>query len=104
MIAQLSAAEPRLTMETMTEHRPHSVTTPGVTSTTTCPPLGHDALLPVYDLLTRVLGMNKVYDTLIAQAELDDGMRVLEIGCGTGNLTIRAKRAASRRGADRLRP
>ena len=37
--------------------------------------------------------MNRAYDTLIAQAELADGLRVLEIGCGTGNVTIRAKRA-----------
>jgi ubiquinone/menaquinone biosynthesis C-methylase UbiE len=42
--------------------------------------------------------MGKVYDTLVAQAELDDGLRVLEIGCGTGNVTVRAKRAAP--GAD----
>lgn len=56
------------------------------------PAAGRDALLPAYDLLTRLLGMNKVYDTLLAQAELADGMRVLEVGCGTGNLTIRAKR------------
>jgi ubiquinone/menaquinone biosynthesis C-methylase UbiE len=39
------------------------------------------------------LGMTRVYDALIAQAELADGHRVLEIGCGTGNLIIRAKRA-----------
>jgi ubiquinone/menaquinone biosynthesis C-methylase UbiE len=37
--------------------------------------------------------MNRVYDALIAQAELADGHHVLEIGCGTGNLTLRAKRA-----------
>jgi ubiquinone/menaquinone biosynthesis C-methylase UbiE len=37
--------------------------------------------------------MNRVYDTLIAQANLADGLRVLEIGCGTGNVTVRAKRA-----------
>jgi ubiquinone/menaquinone biosynthesis C-methylase UbiE len=55
------------------------------------PAAGHDALLSSYDLLTRLLGMNRVYDALIAQAELGDGHRVLEIGCGTGNLTIRAK-------------
>jgi ubiquinone/menaquinone biosynthesis C-methylase UbiE len=51
-------------------------------------------LLPAYDLLTRVLGMNKAYDALVAQAELADGLRVLEIGCGTGNVTTRVKRAA----------
>ena len=55
-------------------------------------------MLPAYDLLTRVLGMNKAYDMLVAQAELADGLRVLEIGCGTGNVTTRVKRAAP--GAD----
>jgi ubiquinone/menaquinone biosynthesis C-methylase UbiE len=75
-------------MGDMTEHRPDSVTKHHY-----IPAAGHDALLPGYDLLTRLLGMNKVYDKLIAQAELGDGMRVLEIGCGTGNLTTRAKSA-----------
>ena len=42
--------------------------------------------------------MGRVYDALVAQAELSDGLRVLEIGCGTGNVTVRAKRAAP--GAD----
>jgi ubiquinone/menaquinone biosynthesis C-methylase UbiE len=73
----------------MTEHRPHSVTEHDY-----IPAAGRDALLPVYDLLTRVLGMNKAYDALVAQAELADGLRVLEIGCGTGNVTTRVKRAA----------
>jgi ubiquinone/menaquinone biosynthesis C-methylase UbiE len=58
------------------------------------PAAGKDFLLPVYDLLTRVLGFHPAYDTLVAQAELTDGMRVLEIGCGTGNVTMRIKRAA----------
>lgn len=57
------------------------------------PAAGRDALLPGYDLLTRLLGMYKLHETLVAQAELAPGQRVLEIGCGTGNLTIRAKRA-----------
>jgi ubiquinone/menaquinone biosynthesis C-methylase UbiE len=76
-------------MRSMTEHRPHSVTEHDY-----IPAAGRDALLPVYDLLTRVLGMNKAYDALVAQAELADGLRVLEIGCGTGNVTTRVKRAA----------
>jgi ubiquinone/menaquinone biosynthesis C-methylase UbiE len=71
----------------MTEHRPDSITRHDY-----LPAFGKDALLPFYDLLTRVLGMGKVYNTLVAQAELDDGLRVLEIGCGTGNVTVRAKR------------
>ena len=57
------------------------------------PAAQHDALLPTYDLLSRVLGISKVHQTLIAHAELTDGHRVLEIGSGTGNLTLRAKRA-----------
>lgn len=57
------------------------------------PAAGRDALLPCYDLLTRLLGINKVHEALVAQAELTEGMRILEIGCGTGNLTITAKRA-----------
>lgn len=80
-------------MDFMTEHRPGSATRHDY-----IPAFGKDALLPFYDLLTRLLGMNKAYDTLVAQAELADGMRVLEIGCGTGNVTTRVKRAAP--GAD----
>jgi ubiquinone/menaquinone biosynthesis C-methylase UbiE len=76
-------------MEIMTEHRPHAATKHDY-----IPAFGKDALLPFYDLLTRVLGMGRVYDELVAQAELADGLRVLEIGCGTGNVTLRAKRAA----------
>ncbi len=76
-------------MEIMTEHRPHAATKHDY-----IPAFGKDALLPFYDLLTRVLGMGRVYDELVAQAEIADGLRVLEIGCGTGNVTLRAKRAA----------
>jgi ubiquinone/menaquinone biosynthesis C-methylase UbiE len=66
----------------MTKHHPHDY----------MPAAQHDALLPAYDLLSRALGLPKVHKTLIAQAELADGQRVLEIGSGTGSLTIRAKR------------
>jgi ubiquinone/menaquinone biosynthesis C-methylase UbiE len=72
-------------MDCVTKHHPHDY----------LPAAGHDALLPTYDLMARLLGMPKVYDTVIAQAELADGQRVLEIGCGTGNLTTRVKRAHS---------
>jgi ubiquinone/menaquinone biosynthesis C-methylase UbiE len=70
-------------MEYVTKHHPHDY----------LPAAGHDALLPCYDLFARLLGMPKVYATLIAQAEIADGQHVLEIGCGTGNLTTRIKRA-----------
>ncbi|WP_414686282.1 class I SAM-dependent methyltransferase [Mycobacterium sp.] len=66
----------------MLKHHPHDY----------LPAANYDALLPSYDLLARVMGFKNVYQKLIAQAELADGQRVLEIGCGTGNLSIRAKR------------
>lgn len=69
-------------MDVMTKHHPHDY----------LPGARHDALLPAYDLMARLLGMKRVYDNLIGQAELADSGRVLEIGCGTGNLTIRVKR------------
>ncbi|WP_372513973.1 class I SAM-dependent methyltransferase [Mycobacterium interjectum] len=67
----------------MTKHHPHDY----------LPAAGHDALLPTYDLISRLLGMKRVQEALITQAELDNCRRILEIGCGTGNLTIMAKRA-----------
>lgn len=57
------------------------------------PAAGVHALLPAYDLMSRIMGFRRTYDRLIAQAELADGMRVLEIGCGTGNVLVRARRA-----------
>lgn len=79
-------------MEIMTEHRPRSTTPATGIRHDYLPAAGRDIFLPGYDILTRLLGMKRVYDTLIAQAELADGHRVLEIGCGTGNLTVRTKR------------
>jgi ubiquinone/menaquinone biosynthesis C-methylase UbiE len=93
-------------MDDMTKHRPMSDTataTDTVTATDTAtaaedrhdylPAAGHDALLPFYDLFTAALGVARVHRTLVDQAQLADGQQVLEIGCGTGKLSVRAKRA-----------
>jgi ubiquinone/menaquinone biosynthesis C-methylase UbiE len=77
----------------MTKDHSHSVTGAWGNRHDYLPAAGHDLLLPAYDLLTRLLGMPPAYDELINAAELHDGAQVLEIGCGTANLTIRAKRA-----------
>ena len=53
---------------------------------------GKDWLLPFYDLFTWLLGVKAVHSNLIRQATIGTSHRVLEIGCGTGNLAIRAKR------------
>lgn len=86
------------TMECMTKDHPHSVARSWGNRHDYLPAAGHDRFLPAYDLLTWVLGSRPVYDQLIAQAALFDGARVLEVGAGTGNVTLRAIRAVS--GAD----
>ncbi|MCU1647424.1 MAG: methyltransferase protein [Nocardia sp.] len=57
------------------------------------PAAGRDAMLPFYDVLTRLLGARKVHRSLIRQADLAPDTRILEIGCGTGTLTVAAKDA-----------
>jgi ubiquinone/menaquinone biosynthesis C-methylase UbiE len=53
---------------------------------------GKDWLLPFYDPFTKLLGVDTVHSKLIRQAAISSGHRVLEIGCGTGNLAILAKK------------
>jgi len=53
---------------------------------------GKDWLLPFYDSFTRLLGVKAVHSKLIRQAAISPGHRILEIGCGTGNLAILTKR------------
>ena len=57
------------------------------------PAAGYDAFLPFYDLITKLARVGKLHRELIADAGLADGLDVLEIGCGTGNLCVAAKRA-----------
>lgn len=75
-------------MDDMTKHHPSKAEHHDY-----LPAAGHDGLLPFYDLLSRLTGAAKLHRRLIEQAGLATGQRVLEIGCGTGNLAIRAKRA-----------
>jgi ubiquinone/menaquinone biosynthesis C-methylase UbiE len=56
------------------------------------PAAGKDWLLPLYDPLTRLFGIGSVHRRLIDQAAVELGHQVLEIGCGTGNLTILTSR------------
>ena len=56
------------------------------------PGMGHHGSLALYDPLTRLLGIPAVHRQLIEQAQLRPGHRVLEVGCGTGNLAILATR------------
>ena len=56
------------------------------------PAMGRDRLLPLYDPLQRLLGMGLVHRWLVDQARIQPEQRVLELGCGTGNLAILVKR------------
>jgi ubiquinone/menaquinone biosynthesis C-methylase UbiE len=52
------------------------------------PGMGHDHLLPLYDPLSRLLGVTAMHRQLVDQAAVRPGQRLLEIGCGTGNLAL----------------
>ncbi|KWX68325.1 class I SAM-dependent methyltransferase [Mycobacterium sp. NAZ190054] len=79
----------------MTEKSSHRLTATWGNDHDYLPAAGRDIFLPAYDVLVRVLGAHPAYDELIAQAELTGDLDVLEIGCGTGNITLRAVRAGA---------
>ncbi len=56
------------------------------------PAAGQDWLLPFYDSFSHWLGVERIHTRLLRQAAIRPGHRVLEIGCGTGNMTLLVKR------------
>jgi ubiquinone/menaquinone biosynthesis C-methylase UbiE len=55
------------------------------------PAAGHDWFLPLYDPLTRLLGVGTAHRALLDQAALEPHHRVLDVGCGTGSLAVLIK-------------
>ncbi len=56
------------------------------------PAMGNDRLLPLYDMVQRLAGVPGMHRALIDAADLHAGLRVLDIGCGTGNLVLAVRR------------
>ena len=56
------------------------------------PAAGHDWFLPLYDPLTRLLGVDSARRALLEQAALRPGYSVLDVGCGTGTLAVMIRR------------
>lgn len=50
------------------------------------PGLGKQYLMPLYDVVHTVFGLQPIHAEMVARAELRDGHRVLDVGCCTGNL------------------
>jgi ubiquinone/menaquinone biosynthesis C-methylase UbiE len=55
------------------------------------PAAGRDSLLPLYDLMTKLMGADRARRRLLDLAQIRSGHRVLDVGCGTGTLTIQLK-------------
>ena len=73
----------------MSEHKGANMTN---TSRPYLPAAGKDWLLPFYDPMVKLLGGDSARKMLMEQAGLRAGQRILEVGCGTGTLTLMIKR------------
>lgn len=62
------------------------------TRRTFLPATGHHLPLSLYDSITKLTGIDRGRDAFVDRTGVRDGQRVVEIGCGTGALTIRIAR------------
>src|SRR5258708_40281405 len=55
------------------------------------PAAGRHWMFPLYDTIVCVIGGNTWRRKLVAQARIEAGNRVIEIGCGTGSIPVLIK-------------
>ena len=68
------------------------------------PAAGVGWALPFYDTLSAAAGIRRVHRELLRGAGVEPGQLVLDIGCGTGSLTLLAKQAEPRAAVAGLDP
>ncbi|MFI5626806.1 class I SAM-dependent methyltransferase [Nocardioides sp. NPDC051685] len=57
------------------------------------PGMGRTWLLPLYDLFTRFARVRKLHERTVELAGIQPGQSVLDVGCGTANLSFAVLRA-----------
>lgn len=53
------------------------------------PGMGKTWLLPLYDIFSRVIGVRALHQRAVEVADVGPGQAVVDVGCGTGNLSLR---------------
>lgn len=62
--------------------------TPEERERTFLPGMGKTWLLPLYDVVTRLSRIRPLHRRAVELAEVGDGQAVLDVGCGTGSLSL----------------